>query len=151
MLILGTFLTSGVSNADEINKTEKFVILHTNDVHGNVAPSDSCLGMAAVSQLKKDYEKQGYDVLLMDAGDMLQGNSLASYSKGKSLVMLMNAVGYDVMGLGNHDFDYGSDVLEQRISEMDFPALAANITVDATGEPFTEENTVFTLSDGMTV
>ena len=65
MLILGTFLTSGVSNADEINKTEKFVILHTNDVHGNVAPSDSCLGMAAVSQLKKDYEKQGYDVLLM--------------------------------------------------------------------------------------
>ena len=151
MLILGTFLTSGVSNADEINKTEKFVILHTNDVHGNVAPSDSCLGMAAVSQLKKDYEKQGYDVLLMDAGDMLQGNSLASYSKGKSLVMLMNAVGYDVMGLGNHDFDYGSDVLEQRISEMDFPALAANITVDATGEPFTEENTVFTLSDGMKV
>ena len=151
MLILGTFLTSGVSNADEINKTEKFVILHTNDVHGNVAPSDSCLGMAAVSQLKKDYEKQGYDVLLMDAGDMLQGNSLASYSKGKSLVMLMNAVGYDVIGLGNHDFDYGSDVLEQRISEMDFPALAANITVDATGEPFTEENTVFTLSDGMKV
>ena len=151
LLILGTILTSGASNADEMNKTEKFVILHTNDVHGYVAASDRCLGMEAVSQLKKDYEKQGYDVLLIDAGDMLQGDALASFSQGKSLVTLMNAVGYDVMGLGNHDFDYGADVLEQRISEMNFPALAANITVDATGEPFTEGNTVFTLSDGMKV
>ena len=48
-------------------------------------------------------------------------------------------------------FDYGSDVLEKRISEMDFPALAANITVDATGEPFTDQNAVFTLSDGTKV
>ena len=107
--------------------------------------------MEAVAQLKKDYEQQGYDVLLMDAGDMLQGNAFASYSQGESIVTIMNAVGYDVMALGNHDFDYGSDVLEKRMSEMDFPALAANITVDATGEPFAEGNTVFTLSDGTKV
>ena len=151
LLVLGTILASGGSNAGEIAKTAKFVILHTNDVHGNVEASDSCLGMEAVSQLRKDYEKQGYDVLLMDAGDMLQGNSYAGFSQGESLVTIMNAVGYDVMGLGNHDFDYGADVLEQRMSEMDFPALAANITVDATGESFVEENTVFTLSDGMKV
>ena len=63
----------------------------------------------------------------------------------------MNAAGYDAAALGNHEFDYGSDVLEKRISEMDFPALAANITVDATGEPFTDQNAVFTLSDGTKV
>ena len=151
LLILGTILASGGSYAGESAKTAKFVILHTNDVHGSVVASDRCLGMEAVSQLRKDYEKQGYDVLLMDAGDMLQGDSFASFSQGKSLVTIMNVAGYDVLGLGNHDFDYGADVLEQRISEMDFPALAANITVDATGEPFAEGNTVFTLSDGMKV
>ena len=151
LLVLGSILASGGSYAGETENTAKFVILHTNDVHGSVEASDRCLGMEAVSQLRKDYEKQGYDVLLIDAGDMLQGNSFASFSRGESLVTIMNAVGYDVMGLGNHDFDYGADVLEQRISEMDFPALAANITVDATGEPFAEGNAVFTLSDGMKV
>ena len=151
LLILGTISVSASSNAGETAKDAKFVILHTNDVHGYVEASDRCLGMEAVSQLKKDYEKQGYDVLLVDVGDMLQGNSFASFSQGKSLVAVMNAAGYDVMGLGNHDFDYGADVLEQRISEMDFPALAANITVDATGKLFAEANTVFSLSDGTKV
>ncbi len=151
LLILGTILASCGLYAGENTGTGKFVILHTNDVHGSVDSSDRCLGMEAVSQLRKDYEKKGYDVLLIDAGDMLQGNSFACFSQGKSLVTIMNAVGYDVMGLGNHDFDYGADVLEERIAEMNFPALAANITVDATGEPFAEGNTVFTLSDGMKV
>ncbi len=151
LLLLGTALASSASHAEETTGDARLVILHTNDVHGSVEASDSCLGMEAVSQLRKEYEEQGYDVLLVDAGDMLQGNSYASFSKGKSLVAIMNAVGYDAMALGNHDFDYGADVLEERIAEMDFPALAANITVDATGEPFTEGNTVCTLSDGMKV
>ncbi|MBQ3912847.1 MAG: metallophosphatase, partial [Lachnospiraceae bacterium] len=113
--------------------------------------SDTCLGIGAVAQLKKDYEEQGYDVLLMDAGDYLQGNSFANFTQGESVVEVMNAAGYDVAALGNHEFDYGSDVLEQRISEMDFPVVAANITVDATGEPFIQQNAVFTLSDGTKV
>lgn len=138
-------------SAGEIKEDARLVILHTNDVHGYVEASDNCLGMEAVARLRSDYEEKGYDVLLMDAGDMLQGNAFASYSQGESLVTIMNAVGYDVMGLGNHEFDYGADILEERISEMDFPALAANITVDATGETFAEKNKVFTLSDGTKV
>ena len=149
LMILSCGLVSSITSyAGENAKDTKFVILHTNDVHGYMEDSDSCLGMTAVAQLKKDYEKQGYDVLLMDAGDMLQGNIFAGYSQGKSVVSVMNAAGYDVAALGNHDFDYGSDVLEERISEMNFPALAANITVDATGEPFAQENEVVILSDG---
>ncbi len=148
LLILGAGLATGSAYAGENSKDTKLVILHTNDTHGYLTASDKCLGMEAVAQLKKDYEQQGYDVLLVDAGDALQGNAFAGFSQGKSVVDVMNAAGYDVMALGNHDFDYGADVLEQRMSEMDFPALAANITVDATGEPFAEGNTVFTLSDG---
>ena len=129
----------------------KLVILHTNDMHGYMQASDSCLGIGAVAQLKEDYEGQGYDVLLMDAGDYLQGSAFANLTQGESVVEVMNAAGYDAAALGNHEFDYGSDVLEKRISEMDFPALAANITVDATGEPFTDQNAVFTLSDGTKV
>ena len=129
----------------------KFVILHTNDMHGYMQTTDTCLGIGAVAQLKKDYEAQGYDVLLMDAGDYLQGSSFANFTQGESVVEVMNAAGYDVAALGNHEFDYGSDVLEKRISEMNFPAVAANITVDATGEPFIQQNAVFTLSDGTKV
>ena len=147
-----TILCAGaVSCVSNSPKETKLVILHTNDVHGYVETSDKCLGMEAVAQLKKDYEQQGYDVLLLDAGDMLQGNAFASYSQGESVVSVMNAAGYDAAALGNHDFDYGSDVLEKRMSEMDFPVLAANITVDATGKPFAEGNAVFTLSDGTKV
>ena len=129
----------------------KLVILHTNDMHGYMQASDTCLGISAVAQLKKDYQQQGYDVLLMDAGDYLQGSSFANFTQGESVVEVMNAAGYDVAALGNHEFDYGSDVLEKRISEMNFPAVAANITVDATGEPFIQQNAVFTLSDGTKV
>ena len=132
-------------------ESTKFVILHTNDMHGYMQASDTCLGIGAVAQLKKDYQQQGYDVLLMDAGDYLQGSSFANFTQGESVVEVMNAAGYDVAALGNHEFDYGSDVLEKRISEMSFPAVAANITVDATGEPFIQQNAVFTLSDGTKV
>lgn len=129
----------------------KLVILHTNDIHGYMTPSQHCLGIAAIAQLKKDYEQKGCDVLLLDAGDMLQGNSFAGLFQGESVVKVMNAAGYDAAALGNHDFDYGADVLEQRMKEMNFPALAANITVDATGEPFAQGHTIFTLSDGMKI
>ena len=129
----------------------KLVILHTNDMHGYMQAADGCLGIGAVAQLKKDYQQQGYDVLLMDAGDYLQGSSFANFTQGESVVEVMNAAVYDVAALGNHEFDYGSDVLEKRISEMNFPAVAANITVDATGEPFIQQNAVFTLSDGTKV
>ena len=118
------------------------MILHTNDMHGYMQASDTCLGIGAVAQLKKDYQQQGYDVLLMDAGDYLQGSSFANFTQGESVVEVMNAAGYDVAALGNHEFDYGSDVLEKRISEMNFPAVAANITVDATGEPFIQQNAI---------
>ena len=113
------------------------VILHTNDTHGYDQRADGVNGMATVAALKKDYEAKGYEVLLVDAGDAIQDNNLVNFSKGKTAIDFMNAVGYDAMTLGNHEFDYGSDVTMERIKQAKFPIVSANIIVDATGKPFT--------------
>lgn len=146
----------GCSGGQETSSTSassqaKLVIVHTNDTHGYAQAADGCLGYAAVAQLKADYEAQGYDVLLFDAGDALQGNLLVDDSKGEVVPEFMNACGYDAMVLGNHEFDHGADVLEERVAAMDYPALCANIIVKATGEPFVQPNAIFDLSDGTKV
>ena len=143
--------SSGLRSAAESLLPEKLVIIHTNDVHGYLESSDTCLGIAAVSQLKADYVAKGYDVLLLDGGDAIQGNMLVGLNKGQEVPDFMNAAGYDAMALGNHEFDYGSDVLQERTEACNFPVLCANIVVDATGEPFAETHKVFTLSNGAKV
>lgn len=115
----------------------QLVILHTNDTHGYDQRADGVNGMATVAALKEDYEAKGYKVLLVDAGDAIQDNNLVNFSKGKTAIDFMNAVGYDAMTLGNHEFDYGSDVALARIKQAKFPIVSANIIVDATGKPFT--------------
>lgn len=113
------------------------VILHTNDTHGYDRRADGVNGMATVAALKQDFEAKGYDVLLVDAGDAIQDNNLVNFSKGRTAIDFMNAVGYDAMTLGNHEFDYGADVTQERIQQAKFPILSANIIVDATGKSFT--------------
>ena len=143
--------TAPASNAESVTLPKKLAIIHTNDTHGYDQAGDGVLGMGAVAQLKADYLSQGYDVLLLDVGDAFEGNLLADDSQGENIAAFMNACGYDAMALGNHEFDYGADVLEKLMDQCDFPVLSANITVDATGEPFTQANTVFELSDGTKV
>ena len=130
---------------------DKFAIIHTNDMHGYFTPSDRSLGLGAVAQMKADYRAQGYDVLLLDAGDVMQGTALVSVNQGADVPQFLNAAGYDALCIGNHDFDYGSDVLEQRMAEFAFPTLSANIYVDATGQRFAQPNTIFELSNGAKV
>lgn len=89
--------------------------------------------MASVAQLKLDLEKDGYEVLLLDAGDAIQDNNLVNFSQGQSAIHFMNACGYDAATLGNHEFDYGQDVLADRVSEACFPYVSCNVFVDATG------------------
>ena len=121
----------------------KLVILHTNDTHGFDIQSDGIYGMAAVAALKKDFEAKGYDVLLLDAGDAIQDNNLVNYSKGRSAIAMMNAARYDAMTLGNHEFDYGQDVLLQRVKEAKFPVVSCNVLVDAWNRPLVRETAVF--------
>lgn len=82
------------------------VILHTNDIHCGVSDN---VGVARLSQYKKDLKKQGLAVLLVDAGDAVQGAPIGKLSKGESIVNIMNAIGYDFLIPGNHEFDYGME------------------------------------------
>lgn len=99
----------------------QIVILHTNDVHGAIS------GYAKVAALKKAYEAEGAYVLLLDAGDYIQGDPTVSVSQGATAVELMNAAGYDVSTLGNHEFDYGYANLVELSSQAEFPIVAANV------------------------
>lgn len=112
----------------------KLVVLHTNDTHGFDIHSDERHGMAGIAEYKDTLEAQGYDVILLDAGDAIQDNNLVNFTKGKVAIQFMNASRYDAATLGNHEFDYGQDVLAERISEAKYPIVSCNIIVNATGK-----------------
>ena len=82
-------------------------ILYTNDVHTYIDKKSPELTYAAIAALKKSYQDAGKNVLLVDAGDHIQGTAYGSMDEGASIIQLMNAAGYDVATPGNHEFDYG--------------------------------------------
>lgn len=107
-------------------KTTRIAILHTNDMHGSLKNFDKLYFL-------KDSLLNIYDtVYLLSAGDMFSGNPYVDYhaERGYPIVDLMNKLKYSAAALGNHEFDYGQTVLEKRISQADFPILAANIVSD---------------------
>ncbi|MCM1183868.1 MAG: bifunctional metallophosphatase/5'-nucleotidase [Roseburia sp.] len=130
----------------------KLVVIHTNDMHGHYEKNEEegTLGMSSVRALKGYYERQGANVLLLDAGDFSQGTNLVNYYKGLDAIYFMNAAGYDAATLGNHEFDFGFDALLEMAAAADFPILDANIISKETGEPYFGDNKIFTFSD-MTV
>ncbi len=83
---------------------KEIIILHTNDVHCGITDN---MGIDKVAQYKKDLKKQGHPVALADAGDAIQGAPIGKLSTGESIIKIMNAVGYDFVIPGNHEFDYG--------------------------------------------
>ena len=109
------------SGAPEADLEGKIVILHTNDVHGAIE------NYAKVAALKAEYEEAGAVVVLMDAGDFIQGTTNVSDSEGSTAVELMNLVGYEVAAPGNHEFDYGYANLKELEKAAKFPILAANV------------------------
>lgn len=113
----------------------KTVILHSNDVHGAIDL------YAAMASLKADYEAQGAEVILADAGDYSQGTVYVSVHKGADAVTMMNAAGYDVATLGNHEFDYGYAQLAENMKAAKFKVLCADV-LDADGKTIFDANTI---------
>ena len=101
-------------------------ILYTNDVHTYIDKQSPKLTYAAIADLKQGYQNAGKDVLLVDAGDHVQGTAYGSMDEGASIIKLMNAAGYDVATPGNHEFDYGMDRAKAIMKEADFPYLSCN-------------------------
>ena len=155
--------SSAASTTDESESSASsqaaplLAIIHTNDTHGHdveVATTDDVQGnfsMAAVPQLKADWEAKGYEVLIVDAGDATQGVPLVDQSNGEAGITFMNACGYAAMAVGNHEFDRGQDELAAYESLAEFPMLSANVLDVQTGEPYFQPNTMIELASGAKV
>ena len=133
--------TAADAKAEMAGKT---VILHTNDVHGAVE------GYAYIAQLKADYEAKGAEVILVDAGDFSQGTTYVSTTKGADAVTMMNAAGYDVATLGNHEFDYGYAQLKENMSKAKFKVVCADV-FNEDGTPIFDASYTCTTKSGVKV
>ena len=129
---------------EEATMAGKTVILHTNDVHGAVD------GYAYIAQLKADYEAKGAEVILVDAGDYSQGKTYVSVTKGADAVTMMNAAGYDVVTLGNHEFDYGYAQLKENMSKAKFKVVCADV-FNEDGTPIFDASYTYTTKSGVKV
>lgn len=113
----------------------KIVILHTNDVHGGYDQGITYAGLAAY---KDELLKSTEYVTLVDAGDFSQGSTMATLSSGEYLIQLMNAVGYDFVVPGNHEFDYGMAKALENLNALDATVLACNFVDLKTEKPVFE-------------
>ena len=129
---------------EEATMAGKTVILHTNDVHGAIE------GYAYITALKADYEAKGAEVILVDAGDYSQGEVYVSDTKGLDAVEMMNVTGYDVVTLGNHEFDYGYAQLKENMTKVDFKVLCANVYGED-GTPIFDANYTYTTKSGVKI
>ena len=108
------------------SEKSEVTILYTNDVHTYIDKQAPKLTYAAIAALKQSYQNAGKKVLLVDAGDHVQGTAYGSMDEGASIIELMNAAGYDVATPGNHEFDYGMDRAKELMRDADFPYLSCN-------------------------
>ncbi len=153
VLILSLALPMSVSagvRSQEVQAAVNFTILHTNDFHGNLEPSGSNPGGARVAQKIVDVETAlGADnVLVFDGGDMMQGTLLSNILKGIPTIDYYNEVGYDLATFGNHEFDWGQEVLADRALEATFPIVAANIVQKVGGSCAGWDRPVLTATNG---
>ncbi len=127
--------TAAVSDTEEnaVEKNGDIYILFTSDVHCGV---NRGFGYAGLKRVKDTLEENGYETILADDGDSIQGEAIGTLSKGEAIVDLMNEVGYDVAIPGNHEFDYGTNRFLELVQMADYPYISCNFTY--LGEPVLE-------------
>lgn len=127
---------------------QRIVIMHTNDVHGGINRQKATFmsrefppslggggSQASIIQAEREKAKEnGWGFLLIDDGDIFQGTPVGTKTKGRAVIDYMNRVGYDLMAVGNHDFDEGLDNLRELAGIAKFPFLGANVVNSETGE-----------------
>jgi len=130
-ILLATLVLSALL---PVRADEPVVLLHWNDLHGQVLPRRSSdgsehggfRGLAAL--VEGERARSGAErVLLLDAGDWFQGTPEGNIPRGRAIVELMNAIGVDAAAIGNHEFDFGVQNLRELIELARFPALGANV------------------------
>jgi len=133
------------SSAEEKSSPIKLTILHTNDLHGAMMPSEardkegnlvSRGGESYVSSVISQARAEASpNCILLDAGDLAQGSPLSDASRGASMVEIMDREGYDATVVGNHDLEWGIKPLQDMASNSSFPFLAANLSDIRSGQP----------------
>ena len=133
VLLAASMLFVGFAFAEEAAEVEHapVAILYANDVHCGI---DENIGYAGVVAYENAYQRLGYDTILVDNGDAVQGDAIGTLSKGEYIIDIMNEVGYDIAIPGNHEFDYGMDQFLALTEKAEFPYIAANFC-DAEGNP----------------
>ena len=126
--------------------TGKTIVLHSNDVHGALD------GYAYIPTLRTwFYDHGASDVIVADAGDFSQGTTYVSSSKGYTAIQMMNAAGYDVVTLGNHEFDFGYAQLMENLKSAKFTTISANVLLSGTDEAILPASTIITTFSGVKV
>lgn len=141
IIILMTFCLFGCGGKEEEKEKivkvntdkENIVILYTNDVHSGV---DDNIGYATLKHYKEKLKETNKNVTLVDSGDYTQGSYFSAVSKGEKMIEIMNEVGYDIVTLGNHEFDYGMEQLAKNISLFNGKVVCCNVKYIGTGEDY---------------
>ena len=134
IILLFSCKTGTSPSSDNGEQTFRIIILYTNDEHGWMEATDTHGGAAGMMGLWKnneDYTETG-PFLILSGGDMWTGPAISTWTKGESMVDVMNAINYDAAAIGNHEFDFKIEGLNQRIAQSDFSFLSANIRVKET-------------------
>ncbi len=109
-------------------KVHRIVVLHTNDLHAHLAASGRSAGAAAIAGYFKQVRAEERNVLVLDAGDYLQGPPISAATKGRAVFEVMDLMGYSSLTLGNHEFDYGAESLQQGIDLLEeTPIISCNV------------------------
>ena len=114
---------AGEPEKPQSEKNGEIYVLYTSDVHCGV---DQGFGFVGLKQVRSSLEAQGYEVILVDDGDAIQGEMLGTLSRGEGMTDLMNAMGYDAAIPGNHEFDYGMDRFLELAEKAEFPYVSCN-------------------------
>jgi 5''-nucleotidase/2'',3''-cyclic phosphodiesterase and related esterases len=120
-------------------QVKELVVLHSNDTHSQIEPNSLSASRdagqggivrreAAIEQVRK----QNSNVLLVDAGDFVQGSPYFNFFGGEVEIQMMNKMGYEVGTLGNHEFDNGLEALAKILAQAQFPFVCSNYDVSAT-------------------
>lgn len=141
-----TSTSSEASTSQATTASDTITILHTNDIHGRIVEAKDVIGTAKLSEVVNETRAQG-TTLVFDSGDAIQGLPITNSTKGEDMITLMNAIGYDAMTLGNHEFDFGLDQIKKLHERLQFPLISSNVYVN--GARLFEASTIVDKTPGV--